>query len=215
MHIGPLEASASASVAAATLIAVVYSRRISPARLARYRWTLVLAAYSLVAVISVYLMLVLVGAPHSLVSACAVFLIMGWMALARPIFALPRLMPGRVSEREARVYFASWSCVALFGRILRHTPLRYISPAVYLHGHSPDLPRLESCIVDAEIVHTWSGIVSLGLLVGLLFLHSSSVFLGALCAWILGDFFPIMHLRRCLYRLQRFLTRYGCFAKTA
>ncbi len=136
------------------------------------------------------------------------FCFLGWVRLARPLFILKMPTGLRaVREWELRGVLYRRLAVPGFGELLRGTPLRHLQPEVYLNRH-PENPGLVTRELEgAEAAHFWAALLYLPFQVHE-FLHHAWTALGwSLLVQIVGNLYPILHLRWIRGRLDRVLNR--------
>jgi hypothetical protein len=138
----------------------------------------------------------------------AIFCFLGLNAFARSLFVLR--LPGwlrtvRAWEVEGGLYRRLG--VPAFGEVLRRTPLRYLQPLVYLNRNPGEAGRVRYQIEGAEAAHFWAAVL----------LVPYMVYAGVQNRWgivgwftvfqVVGNLYPILHLRWVRGRLQRVFDR--------
>ncbi len=133
---------------------------------------------------------------------------LGLAAVARPVVPI-RVPPAwrRVRRWETHGRAYRWLGVRAFGRLLRRTPLRWLNLDVYAGQGPLDPGRLQYQLEAAEASHTHAGL----LVVPYMALLAARGEWGTLCVvsavQVLGNVYPVMHLRLSRYRLERWLRR--------
>lgn len=132
------------------------------------------------------------------------FYFLGTAKTAEPIvkLRLPRsLRRLRGWELDGRLYRRL--SVLEFGRLLRHSPLRYLNTAVYLKRNRTNLSSVLVLAESAEASHFWAGVCLLPymVLVGLNGMWVVVVWFSL--AQLVVNVYPILHLRYIRGRLQR------------
>jgi len=132
--------------------------------------------------------------------------LLGLIALGRPLFLLR--MPGplrtlRAWELRGRLYRRL--AVPAFGALLRRTPLRYLNPDVYLGKSRDDFANVIAQLEGAETAHFWAG-----MLITPYIAYACSRQWWDVVGWfvllqVLGNLYPVLHLRWARARLGRLL----------
>ncbi|HSS28455.1 MAG TPA: hypothetical protein VLL50_10920, partial [Usitatibacter sp.] len=134
---------------------------------------------------------------------------LGLAKVAEPIFVLklPRVFREvRPWEARGRMYRALG--VPGFGRLLRDTPLRLLNTTVYVGRGDRDPARILRQVESAEAIHFWAAIALVPYLMACIAAGRWNV-LGAFVAIeVLGNAYPIMHLRSVRARVPRLLVRH-------
>ncbi|HET8948284.1 MAG TPA: hypothetical protein VFQ07_14995 [Candidatus Polarisedimenticolia bacterium] len=132
--------------------------------------------------------------------------LLGTARIAEPIHRLR--VPGvlreiRPWERGGDLYEAM--AVPQFGGALRTTPLRLLNPNVYFSRRSPAevVRQLEA----AEASHLWATLLLMPWLVWCAVSGRWAVFALLLVVQVLGNVYPILHLRWARGRLERVVRR--------
>jgi len=131
------------------------------------------------------------------------FYFLGVIGAARPLFLLRlpswlrRLRPW---EKRGRLY-QRWG-VPVFGLLLRRTPLRYLQPLVYLQKPSKDYAALFAQIEGAEAAHLCAAVLLVPYTVYACIQGRWGVLLCFLVLQIIGNLYPIWHLRWVRCRLE-------------
>jgi hypothetical protein len=97
--------------------------------------------------------------------------------------------------------------VPTFGKLLRRTPLRYLNPVVYLTHHRGDYSTVGADLEAAEAAHFWAALLVAPYMVYASIQHRWSVLGWFVVIQVLGNLYPILHLRSVRGRLQRYLDR--------
>ncbi len=97
--------------------------------------------------------------------------------------------------------------VPQFGALLRNTPLRVLNLDVYVARQRGDLARIHGLLESAEAAHFWAAILLLPYMVYCAWSGRWEVFAWFVLAQIVGNAYPIMHLRLVRGRLDRVMRR--------
>lgn len=136
------------------------------------------------------------------------FYLLGLSKVAEPLFLLrmPKALRAiRPSETDGAIYRRL--LVPRYGKLLRDTPLRYLNLAVYLTPEQPDLTRLSRLAEAAEASHFWAALLFtpyIGYVWWAGHRPEAALFL---LIQVLGNVYPILHLRVVRGRLDRVLRR--------
>lgn len=131
------------------------------------------------------------------------FYFLGIVGMARPLFLLRLpawLRPLRAWEKRGKLYQRCG--VPVFGVLLRRTPLRYLQPLVYLQKPSKDYVALFAQIEGAEAAHLWAAVLVVPYMVYACIQGRWGVLLCFLALQIIGNLYPIWHLRWVRCRLE-------------
>ena len=136
------------------------------------------------------------------------FCFLGLVAFARPLFLLR--LPGwlrqvRTWEMRGRVYRVLG--VSVFGELLRRTPLRYLQPLVYLKRYPGDPARVQTQIEGAEAAHFWATALVIPYMVYACVQNWWGVLFWFIVVQIVGNVYPILHLRWVRGRLTQVLDK--------
>ena len=136
------------------------------------------------------------------------FCFLGLARMAEPIYMLS--VPGRLREirpweLEGGVYRRL--AVPEFGALLRDTPLRLLNPAVYVSRRRRGLLDLCRQVASAEAIHFWGALLLVPYLVYCAWRGMWAVLGCFLALQVLGNAYPIMHLRSVRGRLERVRAR--------
>lgn len=181
-------------------------------RRARPVW---LAALALLAVILVF------GASFALLSRAIgitspwlvlllMFQFLGIARVAEPLFRLrmPRMLrPLRPWELESHV--SRRLGVLRFGRILRHSPLRYLNSGVYLERRRGDPLQVRLQAESSEAAHFWAAVLVMPYVAFAGLSSRWSIVAVFVLAQVLVNLYPILHLRHIRGRLDRIIPRIG------
>ncbi len=136
------------------------------------------------------------------------FCFLGLVAFARPLFTL------RVPSwlREVRVWEVRGGLyrklgVPVFGEILRRTPLRILQPLVYLKRYPGDPAKVQTQIEGAEAAHFWAAVLLIPSMVYACVQNWWSVVFWFTIVQVVGNVYPILHLRWVRGRLKRVFDR--------
>jgi hypothetical protein len=133
---------------------------------------------------------------------------LGLAAVARPVIPirLPRSLR-KVRAWEVEGTFYRRVGVPAFGRLLRIPPLRWLNTDVYLHVQARDPARLSAQLEAAEASHFWDAMLVLPYMVHAGLSGMWSVVLWFSMAQVLGNVYPVMHLRLTRHRLDRLASK--------
>ena len=95
-----------------------------------------------------------------------------------------------------------------FGKLLRETPLRYLNLRVYLGG-GRDVQWVRAQAASAEASHFWAAVLFAPFIAAAAFAGRWNVVAWFTLAQLLGNVYPILHLRYVRGRLDRILRRVG------
>ncbi len=149
-------------------------------------------------------LLVRAGVPSTGLLVYAFFCYLGIARFAEPFWAL------RVPEPVRAIQAWEWRGTAYrrlrvpqFGAVLRNSPLRFLNPTVYLARTAAAPAGVLRQIESAEAIHFWGIPLLLPALI-----HSVRAGNWSAAGWIaalqlLGNIYPIMHLRWVRVRLLR------------
>lgn len=133
---------------------------------------------------------------------------LGVIAFARPLFLLrmPRSLRNvQRWEVEGKLYRALG--VASFGSLLRRTSLRYLQPLVYLSRYPANPSAVYRQMEGAEAAHLWAAALILPYMVYAAFQHRWIVIVWFAVVQLIGNLYPMLHLRWVRGRLKRVLDR--------
>jgi hypothetical protein len=148
------------------------------------------------------------GASSPWLGLLGMFYLLGLSKVAEPLFLLrmpSALRAIRRSEIDGALYRRL--LVPSFGKLLRDTPLRYLNLDVYLTRKQPDLTRLSRQAEAAEASHFWAALLFtpyIGYVWWAGHRWEAALFL---LVQVLGNVYPILHLRLVRGRLDRILRR--------
>jgi Glycosyl-4,4'-diaponeurosporenoate acyltransferase len=134
--------------------------------------------------------------------------VLGLANAARPFVFLrvPRSLR-RIRPWELQALWHRALRVPAFGALLRRSPLRYLNPAVYLERHARDYRAVCEDVEAAEAAHLWAGLVLVPFMVYTCADERWGALAGFVVVQIVGNLYPILHLRLVRGRLQRVLGR--------
>ena len=150
----------------------------------------------------------LVGFTSPWFALTTMFCFLGLVAFARPLFLLR--LPGWL--REVRVWEVRSSLyrvlgVPAFGELLRRTPLRYLQPLVYLKRYPGDPTKVQTQIEGAEAAHFWAAALIIPYMVFACVQNWWGVIFWFMVVQVVGNVYPILHLRWVRGRLTRVIDR--------
>jgi hypothetical protein len=97
--------------------------------------------------------------------------------------------------------------VPAFGALLRNTPLRLANTTVYVSRKRRDPVLICRQVESAEAIHFWGALALLPYLVLCLLTGKWNAFAGFLMVQVIGNAYPMMHLRSARGRLERLSRR--------
>ena len=134
---------------------------------------------------------------------------LGLAKMADPIFVLrvpQSLRSLRPWELKGKTYRRLK--VPEFGALLRNTPLRLLNTTVYLTGERPDLNHIFRQVESAEASHFWAAVLLTPYLLYCAWTGRWVVFgVFLVLIQIVGNVYPILHLRWARGRLERMRRR--------
>jgi hypothetical protein len=133
---------------------------------------------------------------------------MGIARAAEPLYPLklPACLGGlRSWEISGAVYRAL--AVPAFGRCLRDTPLRFLNTSLYFSPSRPDPLAIRRQAESAEAIHFWAAVLLLPYMLFCAVDRQWSVVGWFALVQVLGNVYPIMHLRLVRARLDRTIAR--------
>ncbi|MFS2139459.1 hypothetical protein [Duganella sp. Dugasp56] len=132
------------------------------------------------------------------------FYFLGIAKIAEPLYALR--MPGALYQLrswEQKGDILRRLRVPGFGRMLRHTPLRYLNAGVYLAQQRGDVVKLRRQIESSEAAHFWATVLFTPF-IAVVALSGRWGFVACFSfAQVLVNIYPILHLRYIRGRLDR------------
>ena len=159
---------------------------------------------------SVYMFQQAVGPTSPWTVLLLFFCFLGIAKFLEPIYML-KLPAGIREVRSWEIRGKAYAMLGVpgFGALLRNTPLRLLNTTVYVSRQRRD-PRLISRQVEsAEAIHFWSAWVLVPYLAWCLAAGRWNVLGAFLAVEILGNAYPIMHLRSVRGRIDRLVRRGG------
>lgn len=141
-----------------------------------------------------------------LFGATVVILVTSWIGVVQTVIQLP-IPPclEKVRRMEFDILLNSRAGVRLFGRLLRHTPLRHLGGQVYLAEARGDGTKVLTAIGEAQRVHLWALICSVPWIVSWGMQGNWIAVLAGLAVHLPLNIYPILHLRLAAWRLERHL----------
>ena len=130
--------------------------------------------------------------------------------VAEPLFVLKMpagLRPLRRRDREGDAYRRLG--VLGFGKLLRHSPLRYLNAAVYLDRGRRDPAAVRAMAESSEASHFWAAVLFMPYVAYAALRGMWSVVAWFSLAQVLVNVYPILHLRQARGRLDRVIDRMG------
>lgn len=134
--------------------------------------------------------------------------VLGLAAFGRKLFLLKLPFGSRaLHDWEKRGIIYRNTGVVRFGVILRRTPLRYLQPLVYLHRQPGEMAAVLAQIEGAEAAHFWAALVLMPYVVFAGIQHRWGVVLGLMALQLVGNLYPLCHLRWVRCRLDAVLSK--------
>jgi hypothetical protein len=136
------------------------------------------------------------------------FCFLGLAKVAEPIYMLE--LPAslrRLRPWELRGGIYAKLGVGGFGALLRNTPLRLANTKVYVSKERRDPFVICRQVASAEAIHFWGAFVLLPYLALCLWFGKWSVLAAFLAIQVVGNAYPMMHLRSVRARLERISRR--------
>jgi hypothetical protein len=171
-------------------------------------WKPVLVLMATVAAFAVSLLMFrqAVGSGSPWMGLMVMLCVLGTARVADPIYQ-PR-MPG--SLRDVRPWELSGDlyetlAVPQFGGLLRGTPLRLLNPEVYVSRRDP--VKLVRQLEAAEAAHFWAALVIMPWLAWCAVSGRGGALAVLLVVQVVGNVYPILHLRLARGRLERVVRR--------
>ena len=174
----------------------------------RLRDVLILLAIAVAFGVSVNLFRRVFGFESPWFALLVMFCFLGLIAFARPLFllGLPRwLREVRIWEVRGRFYRVLG--VPVFGELLRRPPLRYLQPLVYLRRYPGDPARVLAQIEGAEAAHFWAAALIIPYMMFACVQNWWDVIFWFFIVQVVGNVYPILHLRWVRGRLSRVIGR--------
>ena len=134
----------------------------------------------------------------------AMFSVLGVAAFSQPLFVfrVPRAFKAlRAWESTPRVY--AMLRVPAFGRLLTRMPLRLLNRSVYLEPQLRDVADVRAQLEAAEAAHFWAALVVVPYIGLALLGRSWGAVLGLSLVEVVGNVYPILHLRLIRGRVER------------
>jgi len=156
--------------------------------------------------ISIYFMQQAVGPSSPWMALMLVFCFFGLARIAEPIVMLPvpaGIRAVRPWESQRGLYGSL--AVPQFGSLLRDTPLRLFNASVYVSARTDIRRQIES----AEAIHFWAAVLLLPYLLYCAWSGRWAILFWLVIFQIVGNLYPIMHLRLVRGRLERVERRAG------
>jgi hypothetical protein len=169
---------------------------------------LILFAVTVAFAFSLFMLRRAVGFTSPWFALTTMFCFLGLVAFARPLFLL-RLPSGlrtvRMWEMRSRLYRVLG--VSAFGELLRRTPLRYLQPLVYLKRYPGDATKVQTQIEGAEAAHFWAAALVIPYMAFACVQHWWGVVFWFMVVQVVGNVYPILHLRWVRGRLTRVIDK--------
>lgn len=134
--------------------------------------------------------------------------VLGMGAFGRKLFLLkmPFGLRALYAWEQRGVVYRNMGVIG-FGVILRRTPLRYLQPLVYLYRQPGEMAAVLAQVKGAEAVHFWAALVLMPYVVFAGIHYRWGVVLGLMVLQLVGNFYPLCHLRWVRYRLDMVLSK--------
>jgi glycosyl-4,4'-diaponeurosporenoate acyltransferase len=158
--------------------------------------------------VSLWMMQRVVGPGSPWMALIVFFCFLGLARVAGPSYTLE--VPGslraiRPWELEGGLYRRL--AVPEFGALLRDAPLRLLNATVYVSRHRRALPDLCRQVASAEAIHFWGAVLLAPYLLYCGWRGMWAILACFLVLQIVGNAYPIMHLRSVRGRLERVCAR--------
>jgi hypothetical protein len=143
-----------------------------------------------------------IGAPWIVLLSFLCFL--GAARIAEPVIRLAvpaRIRPVRRWESGGALYEVLG--VPAFGRALRGTPLRLLNPEVYVARQGRDWLRILRSVESAEAIHFWAAVLFTPYLAWTAWRGEWRILGASLFVQVVGNAYPILHLRSVRGRIER------------
>jgi hypothetical protein len=147
-----------------------------------------------------------VGVTSPWFALLAMLCFLGLSAFARPLF----LMRVPRSLAKLRSWEPEYYChlgVPAFGELLKRPPLRYLNPVVHLKTNQGDYSTVCRHIKATEAAHFWAALLVVPYMIYAALQHKWTALAGFVAIQVLGNIYPILHLRLVRGRLQRLADR--------
>lgn len=171
---------------------------------------LILLSVVLVFGVSFALLSTVIGITSPWLALLLMFYFLGIAKIAEPLYVLR--MPGALyllRPWEQKGDILRRLRVPGFGKLLGHTPLRYLNAGVYLAQQRGDVAKLRRQIESSEAAHFWATVLLIPFIV-VVALSGRWGFVACFSfAQILVNIYPILHLRYIRGRLDRTTRRIG------
>jgi hypothetical protein len=171
---------------------------------------LVLLSVVLVFGASFALLSTVIGITSPWLALLLMFYFLGIAKIAEPLYALR--MPSALYQLrpwEQKGDSLRRLRVPGFGKLLRHTPLRYLNAGVYLAQQRGDVVKLRHQIESSEAAHFWAAVLFSPFIAVIALSGRWGIVACFSFAQILVNIYPILHLRYIRGRLDRTLRRVG------
>jgi hypothetical protein len=174
-----------------------------------WKQVLVLVATVAAFVFSLLMLRQVLGPGSPWMGLMVMLCLLGTARIADPIHQLS--MPAalrnvRPWERNGDLY--QTLAVPQFGGVLRNTPLRLLNPEVYLSRRDP--AALVRQLEAAEASHFWAALVLMPWLAWCAAQGRGGAVAILLVVQVVGNVYPILHLRLARGRLERVVRRQRC-----
>ena len=173
-------------------------------------WQHVLALLALVSVFgtSIVLLGTVIGSTSPWLALLLMFYFQAVAKFAEPLVVLriPRSLY-RLRHWELEGKFLRRLGIIGFGRLLRETPLRYLNARVYLDRPRRDVHRIRAQAASAEATHFWAAVLFMPCIAVAAVGGKWNIVAWFSLAQVLGNVYPVLHLRYTRARLDRTIRR--------
>ncbi len=200
------EVVAIVAVVAATVAGFVVWQRRAPTGGKALRDVLTLALVTAAFALSSTMLAKAVGTGSMAFAAIHVFVVLGWTAFALAVVPLetPAPLRGIRAWELSGVRYRRFG-VAAFGAVLRNSPLRHLSPAVYLRKFLRDPSSIRGHLETAEAIHFWGSVFTIPYLMYAAWHGWWGVLILCLALHACLNLYPILHLRMVRARISNHL----------
>jgi hypothetical protein len=158
--------------------------------------------------VSLYFLQQLIGLSSPWMGVLLMLCFLGLARIGEPIYLL-RMPEGLRSIRPWELHGSLYGSLAVpgFGSLLRNTPLRLLNTSVYVSRERRDPLAICRQVEAAEASHFWAALLLIPYLVFCTWSGKWAVAGCFLLIQIVGNAYPIMHLRSVRGRLERITDR--------
>jgi hypothetical protein len=172
----------------------------------KLRPVLIFLAVVVVFAVSLNLFRDAVGVTSPWFALLAMLCFLGLAAFARPLFPI-RAPRSLMKLRSWELAYCDILGVPAYGELLKRSPLRYLNPAVYLNTYQGDYSTVCANIKATEAAHFWAALLVVPYMIYAAAQHKWSTLAAFVAIQVLGNLYPILHLRLVRGRLQQLTDR--------